>query len=69
MHLLNVLLCPGIVPGPESVAMNKSCQMSASKFPAKKVAPRIDNRCSKTVDSGIVHKSQKVEAAQIVINR
>jgi len=37
MHLLNVLLCPGIVPGPELVAMNKSCQMSASKVPAKKV--------------------------------
>ena len=34
--------------------------------------PRIDNRCSKTymnVDSGTVHKSQKVEAAQIFIDR
>lgn len=36
MHLLNILLCPGIVLGPESVAMNKSCQISASKVPAKK---------------------------------
>lgn len=36
MHLLNVLLCPGIVLGPEPIAMNKWCQMSASKIPAKK---------------------------------